>query len=184
MKLNQYLLSAALIMGLPSVAAADAPQNYWGFGIDGIDLEAVTTAGSTVIGGTERDMNGFNVRYGLWFPFDLIGVEVRVGSLAEESGTLVGDPEVRYVFAMGKANIPFETVNLYVMGGVSKVYYDFAGTEGDDEDVAGGIGIELLGSETTGLTLEFLKYGVDDDDIEGEIITFGFNHRFELPGFR
>jgi opacity protein-like surface antigen len=184
MNLNQYLLSAVLILGLPSVAVADAPQNYWGMGIDGVDFEGMTTDGRTLMGSAERDMNGFNLRYGFWLPFDLIGVEVRIGNIAEESGTMVGDPEVRYVFGMGKLNLPFERVNLYVLGGVSKVYYDFAGREQDDEDVVGGVGIELLGSETTGLTIEFLKYGVNDDDIEGEIITIGFNHRFELPGFR
>lgn len=182
MKLNQYLLSALLIISLPAVATADAPQNYWGFGIDGLDLEEVE-AGS-IMPEPELDMNGFNLRYGFWFPFDILGVEIRLGSVAEETGTLVGDPEVRYVLGLGKANIPFETVNLYVMGGVSKTYYDFDGTEEDDEDVAAGFGIELLATETTGLTIEFLKFGSDDDPIEGEVLTFGFNHRFELPGFR
>lgn len=182
MKLNQYLLGATLILGLPSIATADAPQNYWGMGIDGLDLEE--TQAGVLPGGPELDMNGFNLRYGFWFPFDLIGVEIRIGNLAEESGTIVEDPEVRYAFGMGKVNIPFETVNLYVMGGVSKAYYDFNGVEDDDEDVVGGIGIELLGSETTGFTIEFLKYGVDDDAVEGKVITLGFNHRFELPGFR
>lgn len=176
MNLNQYLLSAFLMMGLPAIAAADAPQNYWGMGVDGVDLADAS--------GAELDMNGFNFRYGFWFPFDLIGVEVRIGSIAEETGTIVGDPELRYAFGLGKLNIPFETVNLYVMGGISLAYYDFAGTESDDEDIVAGVGIELLGTETTGLTIEFLKYGMDDGAIEGEVMTIGFNHRFELPGFR
>lgn len=186
MKLNQCLLGAALIMGLPSIAIADAPQNYWGMGIDGADFEAVDADGLTLMGIPDRDMNGFNLRYGFWFPFDLIGVEIRLGRNSEQTGTLVGDPEVGYIFGMGKVNIPFETVNLYVMGGISKVNYDFASTsqERNEEDIVGGVGIELLGSETTGWTVEFLKFGVDDDAVEGEIITFGFNHRFELPGFR
>jgi hypothetical protein len=179
MNLNRYLLSALLILGLPSVAVADAPQNYWGMGIDGVDLESSAGGGTPL-----ADMNGFNLRYGFWFPFDLLGAEIRIGNIAEQTGTLVGDPELRYLFAMGKANIPFETVSLYVMGGISKTYYNFGGIETDEEDVAGGIGIELLGSETTGFTIEFLKYGVNDDAIEGELITIGFNHRFELPGFR
>jgi len=176
MNLKLYLmsLSTALIMSLPATAGADAPQNYWGMGIDGVDLE----------GTTDRHINGFNLRYGFWFPFDLLGVEIRIGNVAEETSTLVGDPELRYIFGMGKANIPFETVSLYVLGGISKSYYDFAGTETDDEDIVGGLGIELLATETTGFTIEFLKYGLDDDDIEGEMITIGFNHRFELPGFR
>jgi hypothetical protein len=176
-KLCLMSLSAALSMGLPAIARADAPQNYWGMGIDGLDLETVAT-------GTELDMNGFNLRYGFWFPFDLIGVEFRLGSVAEQTGTLVGNPEVRYALGLAKANLPFETVSMYAMGGISKSYYDFAGVESDEEDIVAGVGIELLGTETTGLTLEFLKYGMDDDALEGSVITFGFNHRFELPGFR
>jgi hypothetical protein len=133
---------------------------------------------------TEAGMNGFNLRYGLWFPFDLLAIELRVGSLGEETGTIVQDPGVRYFFGLAKVNLPFDTVNLYAMGGVSKVYYDFNGTESEDEDLVGGVGIELLATETSGFTIEFLKYGLDDGEIEGQIISFGFNHRFELPGFR
>jgi hypothetical protein len=183
MKLNQYLFSALLLMGLPAIAAADAPQNYWGMGIDGLDVEGVTPRGLELFP-TEQDMNGFNLRYGLWFPFDVLGIEIRVGSVGEETGTLVGDPEVRYIFGMGKANIPFEKANLYVMLGVSKTNYDVEGDEESGEDAVGGFGIELLANETTGLTIEYLKYGMDDDDAEGRVMTIGFNHRFELPGFR
>jgi hypothetical protein len=195
MNLKLYLmsLSAALIISLPATANADAPQNYWGMGVDGLDIKEnfnpddfpPTQIPDPIPDPDDAaDMNGFNLRYGFWFPFDLLGIEVRIGSMAEETGTMIEDPEVRYFFGMGKANIPFETVNLYVMGGVSKLYYDFDGTERDDEDVVAGVGVELLGTETTGLTLEFLKYGMDDDLIEGRMISLGFNHRFELPGFR
>ncbi|HEX5055906.1 MAG TPA: hypothetical protein VFX02_05360 [Gammaproteobacteria bacterium] len=187
MNLNQCLLGAILVMG-PSIASADAPQNYWGMGIDGFDLkenpENFDTTDNPIPNGSEEDMNGFNLRYGIWLPFDLFAIELRLGSVGEENGTLLEDPEVRYFFGVGKLNIPFETVNLYVLGGVSRVYYDIDGTESNEDDVVGGVGIELLGNETTGLTIEFLKYGVDDDPAEGKLITIGFNHRFELPGFR
>jgi hypothetical protein len=161
LKLSLMSLSTALIMALPVTASADAPQNYWGIGVDGLDLE-------TVADGTELDMNGFNLRYGFWFPFDLIGIEIRVGNVAEQTDTLIGDAEVRYALGMAKANLPLETVSLYVMGGISKSYYDFAGTEDDEEDIVAGVGIELLGTETMGLTIEFLKYGMDDDPREGK----------------
>ncbi|HEY3486758.1 MAG TPA: outer membrane beta-barrel protein [Gammaproteobacteria bacterium] len=175
MNLKHCILATAL-WTCPLSVFADAPQNYWGMSYEGIDLEETA--------GTELDMNGFSVRYGLWFPFDLIAVEARIGFASEESGDIVGDPIIKNYMGLAKANLPFEKVNLYAMGGVSKTYYNFDGVETDDDDVVGGMGIELLASETSGLTIEFLRYGVDEADLEGTILSIGFNHRFELPGFR
>jgi hypothetical protein len=175
MNLQPFVLAVAGLLSLPLTALADAPQNYFGMGIDSTDFDIVTG---------EREMSGFNVRYGLWFPFDLIAVEVRIGAATETTNNLAGDPQVRYALGLGKVNLPFEKVNLYAMGGVSKVLYNFGGVETDEEDIAGGVGIELLATETSGLTIEYLRYGIDDDPIDATVLTFGFNHRFGLPGLR
>jgi hypothetical protein len=175
MNLQPFILAVAGLLSLPVTAVADAPQNYFGMGIDSTDFD--TDAG-------ELSMSGFNIRYGLWFPFDVFAVEIRVGAATESTSNVVGQPEVRYALGLGKVNIPFEKVSLYAMGGISKVYYDIGGVETDEDDLVGGVGIELLATEASGATIEYLRYGIDDDAIDATLLTFGFNYRFGLPDFR
>jgi hypothetical protein len=175
MNLQPFILAVAGLLSLPVTALADAPQNYFGMGIDSTDFD--TNPG-------ELSMSGFNIRYGIWFPFDIFAVEIRIGAAAEGTNNLTGQPEARYAMGLGKVNIPFEKVSLYAMGGVSKVYYDLNGVETDESDIVGGAGIELLATEASGFTIEYLRYGIDDDPIDATLLTFGFNHRFGLPDFR
>ncbi len=70
---------------------------------------------------------------------------------------------------------------MYLLVGASEVELDGDSIDDDVYDpIAGGIGIELYGSERTAITLEYMSYS--DDAYAG--VNLGIKHHFDLPPLR
>lgn len=146
---------------------------YWGIGYGSGDLETE--------GGFGLDTHGLGLKFGREFG-QYISFEAHMGSGADSSENILRDPEVSYGAAFLRMNLPFERVNLYAVGGLSRVSIDGGGAgNGSDEERAVGVGIDLFGSEVTALTIEKIRYG---SDTTFDVLSVGITRRFDWPGLR
>lgn len=164
---------AAALLAAPALAQAEPPNLYWGLSLGDYQVDrreaGMGTADSTDLG----------LRLGYHFT-DFIGVEARAGFDAEGVGSEAG-ADTTYAAVFGRFDLPFEKTNIYLLLGASEVQFDGDTADDDEYDpVAGGLGIELYGSERTAVTLEYMVYS--DDVYSG--FGIGFKHHFDLPSFR
>ena len=126
--------------------------------------------------------SGIGFKFGREFG-KFLAVEVHAASSALKSKYILRDPDVTVIGAFGRLNIPFKRVNIYALGGQSKVEYDSGTLSADDVENAFGFGVDLLASEDSMLTLESMTYN-RDNALEFKVTNLGFTHRFDFWGFR
>ncbi len=161
-------LSFLLLAG--SAWGGEASRQYFGF--SGGDARFVPQAGAT------EDAGNVNAKLG-YLINQYIAVELHMGRTVTVDNSSVDDPGLGYVSPLLRFNLPFERANLYSLFGLASVRGDFPGNFDDSySDVAFGFGMELYGSRTTALMLEYMRYGVDDS-----YKTFGLGivHYFDWP---
>jgi|AntRauTorcE11898_2_1112593.scaffolds.fasta_scaffold00251_14 hypothetical protein len=161
-------LAAALILA-PSAALADQTGQYWGMSVDNAKLDAPDN-------GREGYATNLGLHAGYHFG-DFVAAEVQVGG-SPAGG--IGDPY--YAAGFGRFNLPFEKVNVYLLAGAAAVSFDGGGPDGRDTetDLAGGIGVELYGTEHTGVRFEYTNLA----DGTYQKLGLGFVHYFDWPAFR
>ncbi len=150
--------------------AADASRQY--FGLSGSDAQFDPASGQT------EDAGNVNAKLG-YFVNPYVSVELHMGMTVTTESSSVDDPGLGYVAPMLRLNLPYEQVNVYSLFGIASVRGKFPGNYDDNySDVAFGVGMELYGTRNTALTLEYMRYGVDDT-----YKTFGLGivHYFDWP---
>lgn len=172
--MRKRIALAAALLAAPGLASAEQPNLYFGAAIGGYEVDQED------VGGDVDDATNLDFRLG-YHLFDFIGVEARAGG---NTGGVSGDssaPDTRYVGVFGRFDIPFEKVNVYLLVGASEVELDGETVDDDEYDpVAGGLGIELYGSERTAITLEYMSYS--DNAYSG--VNLGIKYHFDLPPLR
>lgn len=166
---------AAALAAMPLVAGAERPPQY--FGVNGGAYEIETDApfeadgefGNLRVGYELGRFVAFEARFGL-----------ELGNETEVAGRDV-DPRMGAVFA--RLNLPFERVDVYLLGGAGRVSFNDGTGRQREEWPAAGLGIELYGTNRTALVFEGVRYEGDDDG-DYKAITLGFKHHFDWPRFR
>lgn len=174
--MNKHIFLAAALLTAPGFAWAEPPNLYWGVTLGEYRSDKLATDS-----GTTDHTTDLGLRLGYHFS-DFIGVEARAGFDVSDttSGSSINS-DAEYAAVFGRFDLPYERVNIYLLAGVSEVRIDKNEVDSDDFDpIAGGIGIELYGSERTAVTLEYLSYS--DDAHSG--LSLGIKHHFNMPSFR
>ncbi len=164
---------ALLSLLLTSTSWAEAPRQY--FGISGSDALFVPENGQ------KEDLGNINAKLGYQVN-NFVGVELHLGQSISTDSSNVDSPSLGYVSPMLRLTLPYDRVNLYSLFGLASVRGDFPGNYDDSySDFSMGLGLELYGSKRTALSLEYMRYGVDDS-----YKTFGLGvvHYFEWPRVR
>lgn len=166
--------AAVLIISIAWIAQAQAQDSkfYYGLSITSTEFD---------LAGLES--NGVGLKFGREFG-KYIMIEAHAGTSSDSTDTVLGDPDTTYASAFLRLNLPFERVNLYVLGGAASINADLLGFDESEVDRAAGFGLDLLANENTGFTLEVMNYGIEDDIDLIKIVNFGFTHRFDFPGLR
>ena len=112
-----------------------------------------------------------------------IAVELSASIAADDAEDIFKGPEVKAVGGYLRLNLPLNRVNLYVLGGASRVQYDIPNPNLKDTEQAGGFGIDLLANEDNMLTIERVVYNYDSV-LEYSVVHIGFTHRFNFSGLR
>jgi len=162
-------LMFALLLTSPAWAA-DGMRQY--FALSGSDAQFDPD------GGQSEDAGNVNAKLG-YFINAYVGVELHMGMTVTTEASSVDDPGLGYVAPMLRFNLPYERVNVYSLFGLASVRAEFPGNYDDSySDVAFGAGIELYGTKRTALSLEYMRYGMDDT-----YKTFGLGlvHYFDWP---
>lgn len=167
-------VAAVLIISVCCTTQVQAQESKFYYGL------SITSAEADVVG---MENNGLGLKFGREFG-KFMAIEAHAGTVADSSENLLGDPQLTYSGAFFRLNLPFERVNLYVLGGAASMSFDVAGFDDDELDRAVGVGIDLLASENSALTIELMNYGTEDDMDIIEIANFGFTHRFDFPELR
>lgn len=168
------LILAAALAAAPLAASAERPPQYFGFNGGWYELETDAPF--------EADGDLVNLRLG----YELgrfLAFEARLGM--GTGGANVGgtDLDTRMGAAYVRLNLPFEGVDVYALGGAARLSFNDGTGRQAEEWPAAGIGIELYGSERTGVVLEAVRYeGGDDGDYKA--LTLGFKRHFDWPQFR
>lgn len=172
--MTKRIAIAAALLAAPMLAQAEQPPN-WYIGASVGEY----TADQRDSGGSTEDTTDAGLRLGYHFG-DFFGIEARGGV---DTGGFAGDSDAdtSYYGLFGRLDLPFEDANVYVLLGGSQV--SFGGEDVDSDDyapVAGGIGIELYGNESTAVSLEYMTYS------EGAYsgVSLGLKHHFNIPSFR
>ncbi len=162
---------AAALLAAPGLAWAEPPNLYWGVSVGDYKVDQ-REVGAGTEGATDL---GFRLGYEFG---KFLGIEGRAGL---DSGGVGGNSDADYVGLFGRFNLPFEKTNVYLLLGASEVRVDGDSVDDDEYDpIAGGIGIELYGSERAAVTLEYMSYS--DDSYSG--LGIGFKYHFNMPSFR
>lgn len=171
--MTKRIAMAAALFAAPLLAHAEQPNLYWGASLGDYTID------QSEAGGTSDDGTSLGGRLGYHF-FDFVGVEARAGiDLDGVGGGRSNDIEYLGVFA--RFDLPFEKTNVYLLLGGSEVRVDGEPVDEDVYDeVAGGIGIELFGSERSAISIEYMSYS--DDTYSG--LSIGYKRHFNVPSFR
>lgn len=169
--MSKRFFLAAVLLTASVAASAEPPNLYWGASFGDYEVN------QRDVGGDTSSATDFGLRLGYEFG-KFLGVEARAGL---DSGGVGGNSDVDYAGVFGRFNLPYEKTNIYLLLGASEVRVDGESVDDDEYDpVAGGIGIELYGSERTAITLEYMSYS--DESYSG--ISLGIKHHFNMPSFR
>ncbi len=169
MRIGTAIALSFLLLAGP-VWGGEASRQYFGF--SGSDAQFVPQTGA------KEDAGNVNAKLG-YFVNQYMAVELHMGMVVTADSNSVDDPSLGYVSPLLRFNLPYERVNLYSLFGLASVRGKFPGNFDDSySDIAFGFGMELYGSRTTALTLEYMRYGVDDS-----YKTFGLGivHYFDWP---
>lgn len=174
--MSKRIFLAAALLTAPTFAWAEPPNLYWG-----VSLGEYRSAKEATDNGRTNHTTDLGLRLGYHFS-DFIGVEARAGFDASDvtSGSSVNS-NAEYAAVFGRFDLPFEKTNIYLLAGVSEIRIDKDDVDSDEFDpIAGGLGIELYGSERTAVTLEYMSYS--EDAHSGW--SLGIKHHFNMPSFR
>ena len=169
MRIGTAIALLTLLMSSTAWAAQGARQ-YLGF--SGSDAQFNPAVGQT------EDLGNVNAKLGYQVN-SFVGAELHLGMSVSTESSNVDSPTLGYVAPMLRFNLPYERVNIYSLFGVVSARGDFPGNYEDSfSDFSMGAGIELYGSKRTAISLEYMRYGIDDT-----YKTFGLGlvHYFEWP---
>lgn len=164
---------ALLTLLLTGTSWAEAPRQY--FGLSGSDALFVPENGQ------KEDLGNINAKLGYQVN-SFVGVELHMGQSVSTSSTNIDNPSLGYVSPMLRLTLPYDRVNIYSLFGLASVRADLPSNANDNySDFSMGLGLELYSSKRTALSLEYMRYGVDDT-----YKTFGLGvvHYFEWPSVR
>ena len=169
------LTFCALILALaPAAALADRPNQY--LAIEGGTYDYAP--GASDAPGEDGDVVRLN--YGLALN-RFLGFELHYGMEG-------GQSNLREGALLGRFNLPYERVNVYALAGAGRVGITVDDERDSESGPAVGVGIDFYGTEYSALSLEYLRYEVDDDDADDDAvydtITIGWKHHFDWPEFR
>lgn len=167
-------VAAVLMISFCCVGHVQAQDSKFYYGL------AITSTEFDALG---LDENGLQLKFGHEFG-KFLALEAHLGGSSESTDNLVGDPELTYSAVFLRLNLPFERVNLYVLGGAATLNLDIPGFDDSEFDRAVGVGIDLLASPDNALTIEVMKYGTQDEQDLIDVVNLGFTHRFDFPGLR
>lgn len=169
------LLFLLPLLSLSTVAVAqERPPQYFGLSIGEYELE-------DEVNGQNFDAEFTNIGLEGGYRFSrFLGVEGRFSYGRDDSSNTLDDPELIMGGAFVRFDLPFERINVYALAGGSVVDYDVGIADDDVSGGSGGIGIELFGSDTTALKVEYVSHA--GGDYEG--VGIGFTHHFNWPSFR
>lgn len=192
---RSLILLAALLMPVTALAI-DRPPQYYGFtlgtynledDIDDMDDDLSDNAGIDDIGRLETTDVGFRAGYRF---SRFIAIEGRVGLSAGRNANLRPlHDNLYYGGVFGRFDLPFRRVNVFALAGIGTVQFDVESDEADDLGIsdeydetgpAWGVGVELFGTDRTGVTLDYMSYA--DHSHHG--VSVGFVHHFDWPPFR
>ncbi len=168
------VLLAAMLVAAPQGALAERPPQYWGVSLGTFELEDPN--------GNITETTNVGLQAGYKFT-SFVGLEARGGFESGETSGALDEPELTYGGGFVRVDIPYERVNLYVLLGGGQVTYDTASGDVSESGPAGGVGIELFGSERSAVSLEYINYSSDDTTYDG--LSIGFVHHFNwaVPRF-
>lgn len=169
--MSRRIMPILLLVLFAGAAHADS-KFYYGLNFNSGELELED--------GFALDTNGFGLKWGREFG-RWLSVELHGGVSANDTSNLIRDPEISFGGAFVRFNLPFERVNVYVLGGASKVSVDAGTVATSFEEAAGGVGLDLFAGEDSALTLEVMRYGQDSSL---DTLSIGFMHRFDFPRLR
>lgn len=174
--MNKPIFLAAALLAIPAFAWAEQPNLYWGASLGEYRSDKKATDS-----GTTENTTDLGLRLGYHFS-DFLGVEARAGfDVSDVSSGSSVNSNAEYVAVFGRFDLPYEKTNIYLLLGASEVRIDKDDLDSDDFDpIAGGIGIELYGSERTAVTLEYMSYS--EDAHSGW--SLGIKRHFNMPSFR
>lgn len=167
------LFLPALLLLLPLGAlAAERPSQYWGASLGDFEFETDNGSATNI---TNLGLKG-GYRLSRFLALEIHGGVSTSGSSSE----IIEEPDLVYGAGFVRLDLPYQRLNLYLLAGGSTLAYDVGDGSEEESDMAGGIGIELYGSERTALTLEYMNY--NDGMYDG--LSVGFVHHFDWPSFR
>lgn len=177
----------ALVLALSPVYATAAPERaldpepwYFGASIGNgtYDEESVPT----------YTLSDSRFRVGYQFS-DYLSAELHYGLGGTDEQTVSSNTVEltfeNYMAAFVRGTLPFKNTIAYGLAGaalvdVKTVNSGTGTTDGTEESVAFGAGVELYGSESTAITFEWTRY-LQKDNFTYDRIGIGFNTYFGLP---
>lgn len=162
------VLLAGLLVAAPQWALAERPPQYWGVSLGTFELDDAS--------GNVTDTTNVSLQGGYKFT-SFLGLEVRGGFESGDTSGALDAPDLTYGGGFVRFDIPYERINVYFLLGGGQVSYDTASGNVSESGPAGGVGIELFGSERSAVSLEYINYSSDDTTYDG--ISLGFVHHFE-----
>jgi len=161
------VLLAGLLVIAPPYALAERPPQYWGVSLGQFELDDAQ--------GNVTDTVNIGLQAGYKFT-SYVGLELRGGFESGDTSGALDQPDLRYGGGFVRFDLPYERVNVYLLLGGGQVSFDRASGDVSESGPAGGIGIELFGSERSAVSLEYINYSSDDITYDG--ISIGFVHHF------
>jgi len=168
------VILASLIAATPQLALAERPPSYWGVSLGTFEF---TNAEDNAVDVTNVGLQG-GVQFIPW-----LGAELRVGAQSSDADGVFEATDTNYAGAFVRFDIPYERINLYLLAGGGGIgYTDAQGDDASQVGPAGGVGIELYGTQRSALKLELMNYSGEDVVYQG--INLGFVHHFNwvAPG--
>lgn len=168
------VILASLIAATPQLALAERPPSYWAVSLGQYEF---SDADDNAIDVTNVGLEG-GVQFIPW-----LGAELRVGAEASRSEDVFASTDVNYAGGFLRFDVPYERVNVYLLaGGGGLSYTDVDGDEDAQTGPAGGIGVELYGSERSAVKLEAMTYTGEDVSYQGINVGFVYHFNWAAPG--
>lgn len=166
MRLGKLLCTASVLLMSANVFA-DSPRPYFGISISDAQFAAENGAKNDY---TDLKFKlGYEINHHFYNEFH-IGTNVSTDS--DEMS------EVTYIAGLIRGNLPLKNINIYWLLGLGGVFADTPTFDDSYADVAAGFGVELFGTDTTALSLEYMQYGIDD---AYKTLGVGIVHHFNWP---
>jgi hypothetical protein len=159
---------AGVIAATPQLALAERTPSYWAVSLGQFEF--------TDVNDNVFDTTNLGVQGGYQF-LPWLGAELRYGGQAASSDNALDSTAINYGGGFVRFDVPYKRTNVYVVAGVGGVGYEDAdGNSDSDAALAGGVGVELYGTQQSAVKLEFMSYSGDDVEYRG--VSLGFVHHF------